>query len=68
MKSQSFQMKRCLVGVNLYRKFDLPFVLCYLIMLENAVVGQRKAYGWFKTRVKYAERAEDVDVVAKKLL
>lgn len=68
VKSQSFQMKRCLVGVDSCRKSELAFVSLYLIRLVNAITGQGKAYGWFKTRVKHVKRAENLNAVAKKLL
>ena len=63
VKSQSFQMKRCLVGVNLYRKFDLSLFLASLLFMKMPFTGQGKAYGWLETCVKHVERVADINAV-----
>lgn len=68
VKSQSFQMKRCLVGVDFYRKSHLCFVPFHFTNFKNAITGQGKAYGWLETCVKYVKRTENFDVITKKLL
>ena len=34
VKSQSFQMKRCLVGVDPYRKYHLSFVFVFFLFYQ----------------------------------
>lgn len=71
VKSQSFQMKRCLVGVDPYRKYHLSFVFVFFFSFTNFELtnaGQDKAYGWLETRIKYAKRIANVDAVTKELL
>ena len=53
---------------QLVSEIRLVFVSCLVVIYENVITGQGKAYGWLETRVKHAERVADIDAVTKKLL
>lgn len=65
VKSQSFQMKRCLVSFTCTHFFVLFFIVLWLRYL---ISGQGEAYGWLKTRFKHVKRAENLNAFTKKLL
>ena len=68
VKSQSFQMKRCLVSYLTVASFRHYYRVLFSHRSKNPIAGQRKAYGWLKTCFKHAKRAENVNAVAQKLL
>lgn len=42
VKSQSFQMKRCLVGVNLYGKFNFFLSLALVLLMKMSLQDKGK--------------------------